>query len=460
MNMKKIYLSFGLAAGLTLSSCSLDTEPSTSLAEGAAITSTSDLQNAVNGIGYLLSEDRMTYGAEYAIYADLLTNDFRIAKDYGQSKPISNYSITKNDELPDYAYYYYYKAIANCNKALQLSGNMERDEDVINLTGQLYAWRGLLHFDIARMFAHIPSTVSDVNAANSGIVLSTEVYEPTFKGSRSTLKETYNQIISDLTTAIGLLDKDVDNGTGYFNYYAALAIRARAYLYMGDYAKALADAKEVIADGGYTLYTIANYEKVWAQEGTSESIFELLITDTHNAQRNSVGYYCDANGYPECAFNEDGKLYQYLSTATDDVRSNLIKVQSLGAFPAKYPGRGGLYVNNPKIIRLSEVYLIAAEAELKGNSNGAAAASYINEIEKNRISGYTDVATVTIDDIIFEYEKELFAENQIAFAYWRNKQSVTNQLGNTIDCDNIRTIMPIPQREIDYDPTLVQNAGY
>ena len=458
--MKKIYLSFGLVAGLMLSSCSLDTEPSTSLAEGVAITSVSDLQNAVNGVGYLLSEDRMTYGAEFAIYADLLTNDFAIAQDYGQSKPIAYYSITKNDELPDYAYYFYYKAIANCNKALQLSENLEEDEDVVNLTGQLYAWRGLLHFDIARMFAHIPSTVNDVNAANSGIVLSTEVYEPTYKGSRSTLKETYDQIISDITKAMTLLDKDVDNGTGYFNYYAALAIRARAYLYMGDYAKALADAKEVIADGGYELYTIGNYDKVWAQEGTSESIFELLITDTHNAQRNSVGYYCDAAGYPECAFNEDGKLYQYLSTATGDVRSNLIKVQSLGAFPAKYPGRGGLYVNNPKIIRLSEIYLIAAEAELKGNNNGAAAASYINEIEKNRITGYTDVATVTIDDIIFEYEKELFAENQIAFAYWRNKQSITNQVGSVINYDNNRTILPIPQREIDYDPTLVQNAGY
>ena len=120
-------------------------------------------------------------------------------------------------------------------------------------------------------------------------------------------------------------------------------------------------------------------------------------------------------------------------------------------FPAKYPGRGMLYVNNPKIIRLSEMYLIAAEAELVGNGDAAAAATYINEL---------DEPSVTIDDIIFEYSKEFFAENQIAFAYWRNKQSVTNQVGNVINYDNPRTIMPIPQREIDYDPSLVQNAGY
>ena len=70
------------------------------------------------------------------------------------------------------------------------------------------------------------------------------------------------------------------------------------------------------------------------------------------------------------------------------------------------------------------------------------------------------MAAVTIDDILFEYKKEFFAENQIAFAYWRNKKSVTNQVGKEIGYNDNKNIMPIPQREIDYDPTLVQNPGY
>lgn len=464
--MKKIYIAFGLAAGLTLTSCSLDTLPSTSLGEEVAITTENDLQNAVNGIGYLLSEDRMTYSAEYGLYADLLTNEFKVVRDYGQSSGIAKYTLTKNDELVSTAYYIYYKAAANCNKALELSANMEETDQVKNLKGQLYAWRGLIQFDLARMFAHIPSTVSDVNAANSGIVLSTEVYAPDYKGPRATLKQTYDQIISDLTQGMNLMG-DNYNDVGYFDYYAALALRARANLYAGNYSAALADAKEVIANGGYELYTTANYDKVWTQEGSSESIFELLITTTHNVQRYSLGYYTDASGYPEAALADDGKVLTYLLANPQDVRSKMIKEQSVASvsgthyFPAKYPGRGGeIYVNNPKIIRLSEIYLIAAEAELKGNNNGAAAAEYINAIEENRVEGYTPVASVTIDDVIFEYEKEFFAENQIAFAYWRNKQSVTNQIGEVINYDNNKTILPIPQREIDYDPTLVQNPGY
>jgi hypothetical protein len=464
--MKKIYLAFGLFAGMSLTSCSLDTLPSTSLGEEIAITSESDLQNAVNGIGYLLSEERMTYGAEYGIYADLLTNEFKVADDYGQSSKIAMYTISKNDELPDYAYYNFYKAIANCNKALALSANMESNEEVQNLQGQLYAWRGLLHFDLARIFAHIPTAASDVNAANSGIVLSTEVYAPDYKGPRTTLKQTYDQIIADFTKAMELMGEGTNNGTGYHSYYSALALRARANLYAGNYTAALADAKEVIDNGGFELYTLSNYDKVWAQEGTSESIFELLITANYNPQRNSLGYFTDANGYPECAMNEKGAIMTYLDANPNDVRSKVIKEQTISGvagtvfFPAKYPGRDGIYVNNPKIIRLSEVYLIAAEAELKGNNNGAAAAEYINAIERNRIDGYTDVNSVTIDDVIFEYEKEFFAENQIAFAFWRNQKSVTNQVNKVIGYNDNQSIWPIPQREIDYDPSLAQNPGY
>lgn len=464
--MKKIYFVLALAAGLTFSSCDLDTLPSTSLDEEVAITTESDLQNAVNGIGYLVSEGRMTYGSDYGIYADLLTNEFKVARDYGHSSKISKYTITKNDELPAAAYYYFYKAIANCNKALELSGKMDETDKVKNLKGQLYAWRGMLHFDLARMFAHIPTAAADVNAANSGIVLSTEVYPSDYKGARATLKQTYDQIIADFTKAMEMMDKGAGKTTGYHGYYSALALRARANLYAGNYAAALADAKEVIKDGGYKLYTIADYDKVWVQEGTSESIFELLITANYNPQRNSLGYYTDAAGYPECALADNGELLTYLKATPDDVRSKVIKEQVIENvagkhfFPAKYPGRDGLYVNNPKIIRLSEIYLIAAEAELKGNNDGAAAAAYVNAIEKNRVDGYADVASVTIDDVIFEYEKELFAENQIAFAYWRNKKSVTSQVGKTVNYDDNKAILPIPQREIDYDPTLVQNPGY
>lgn len=479
--MKKTILTLGICAGMALSSCSdfLDKTPTTALPADEAVTSVFALQNAVNGIGYLLSEDRMTYSAEFAIYADLRGNDFKIVRSFGQSTPLIQYTIDRNGELPAIAYEMFYKALTNVNNALasiedgKVEATLESDQKKVKLLhGQLLAWRGLLHFDLARMFCAIPTTVADMNAANSGLVLSDKVFPSDYKGTRSTLAETYKLIVDDLTASLDYLDKNQkpSASTGALNYWAALALRARAYLYMGQNDKALADAATVITESPYSLYTKEEYAEVWGKAYTRESLFELTITLNHNTQRNSCGYYCDADGYPECGFNTTGDLYTYLVAHPEDCRSQLIKDQSdaksydyPGFYPAKYPGRdNSIYVNNPKIIRLSEVYLIAAEAAVK-TGDAAKAAGYINTLRQNRIDGYADVASVTIDDVLWEYRVELFCENQSTFCYWRNKKSVhVDQASGEkdINYDDYRTILPIPQREIDYNSGVKQNPGY
>lgn len=465
MNMKKIYL-LGTIFCMMLASCSdfLDKTPSTSLPVEEAITSVKDLSNAVNGIYYLMSEDRMTYSADFAIYADLRGEDFKALSNNNQSGPLSRYTITKKDDIPDYAYYYFYRAIANVNKALSIIDNIAVSESEKNefndCKGQLYALRALLHFDLARMFCNIPTAAADVNAANSGIVLSTAVYEPGYVAPRSTLKETYNQILADFEVALPLLSEKPNNG--HINHWAALALRARAYLYLGDNAAALKDAQDVIACKDYSLYTTDNYVKAWELTYTTESLFEMTITTNYNAQRNSVGYYCASEGYGECAFEPTAPLYKYLISNPKDVRSKLISVQegtNPGIYPNKYPGRDkNLYVNNPKIIRLSEVYLIAAEAAQK---TGGDAAYYINTLRKNRIADYTDVTTVSLDDILFERRVELMAENSMSFDYWRNKKSIKNPFVGEVKYDDYRAILPIPQGEIDIAPSiLIQNPVY
>ena len=468
--MKKLGYIISLALCMMVSSCSdfLDKMPSDSLPAEEAITTMTDLNNAVNGIGYLMSLDRMTYGADFAIYADLRGEDFYAVSNNQQAGPMSRYTITKYTVEPSSAYTYYYRAIANVNKILSVIDNVDYDESeqatFNDYKGQLYAWRAMLHFDLARMFCQIPTAADDINAANSGLVLSTEVYEPDYVGTRSTLKETYDQIFSDFETALPLLSQDKHDG--YINYWAALALRSRAYLYNGQYQEALNDAKEVIASPLYKLYTRENYASVWSQEYTDESLFELKITMNYNAQRNSVGYYCDGDqGYGECAFVQTAPLYQYMVAHPEDIRSTLIKDQSSndmsnpGLYPNKYPGReGSLYVNNPKIIRLSEVYLIAAEAALHVGEN---AASYINTLRHERIENYADVESVTLDDILFECRIELYAENSMSFDYWRNKKSINNFYVGEINYDDSRTIMPIPQDEIDLSSGLLeQNPGY
>lgn len=464
--MKKLYI-IGLLSAMLCSSCSdfLEKDPSTSLPVESAVTTMTDLRNAVNGIAYIAMNGRMCYDADLAIYADLKGEDFKAVSSNNHAGPISRYQITKTDDLAYYGYYYFYKAIANVNKVLSIIDNIphtdSEEAEFNDYKGQLYAWRAMLHFDLARLYCNAPTAAADVNAANSGIVLSTEVYEPSYVSARATLKATYDQILSDFGTALPLLTKDENDG--YINYWAALALRARVYLYNGNNGLALADAQEVIEDSPYKLYTMEEYATVWDKEFTNESIFEIRVTTNYNAQRNSVGYYCDSDCYGECAFVEEAPLYTYLVANPQDVRSKLINDQTAGLnpgyYPAKYPGReGSIYVNNPKIMRLSDVYLMAAEAALKETED---AVGYINTLRKNRIEGYTDVAAVTLDDILFERRVELFAENSMAFDYWRNKKSVKNFYVGEVNYNDYRTILPIPQDEINLAPdVLKQNPEY
>ncbi|MDH6304439.1 hypothetical protein M2459_001172 [Parabacteroides sp. PF5-5] len=472
--MKKVYIIYSIIAGIMLTACSdfLEESPSTGLPSEDAITTVTDLRNAVNGVAYFLSTNnssktvRMTYASDYGIYADLKGSDFEALSSNNHAGPLSRYTVTKYDGIPYDAYFFHYKALANVNKALEAAENLTVSNDekteYDNYVGELYAWRALIHFELARIFCHAPTSAADINAANSGIVLSTEVYATDYIGARTTLKETYDQILKDFETALPLLSKGLTNGR--INYWAATALRSRVHLYNGNNAAALADAKAVIAHTDYKLYSIDEYTKVWSQTYTSESLFELTVTSLYNPQRNSLGYYCSSDGYGECAFVEGGELLTYLQDHPEDVRSQLAETQegaNPGVYPAKYPGReGSIYANSPKVIRLADVYLIAAEAALK-NGSTAEAASYVNTLRKNRITGYTDVSSITLDEILFERRVELFAENSMAFDYWRNKKSVVNPNAGEIKYDDYRTILPIPQDEIDLAPSiLIQNPNY
>ena len=129
---------------------------------------------------------------------------------------------------------------------------------------------------------------------------------------------------------------------------------------------------------------------------------------------------------------------------------------------------------NIKVIRLSEVYLIAAEAALlKSSPDKALAANYLNAIRQR--SPKLDVATsgtITLDMIADERSKELLGEGHRFFDMMRWNKSITfdDDLGNisttnrqkTIDRTFFKTILPISLDEMNANPAIAnqQNTGY
>ncbi len=126
---------------------------------------------------------------------------------------------------------------------------------------------------------------------------------------------------------------------------------------------------------------------------------------------------------------------------------------------------------NIKVIRLSEIYLIAAEARL--TTDKPKAVDYLNEIRKRSPNlAPATVGTITLDMILDEKSKELFSEGQRFFDMMRLGRSITfnDDLGGvpvptrtqTIDRTFYKTILPIPQEEINANPGIEaqQNAEY
>lgn len=443
----------------------LDQDPSTSVTVDAAITSVKDLENAVNGAYYVATYgDMLTVASEMSIYADLVGPDSYQPASSGQNASrMAQYSMTSADTYN--AYYYLYAAIASVNNALDKAKLLEDQEAAAPYVAELYAMRGLFHFHLATYFAPMPTSGS---SNHMGIVLADRVFDISYIGERASVEDTYEFIVGDFTKAVesGL---NKERRTGHMNYWAALALRARANLYRGDYAAALEDAREVILESPYVLYTPENYTKVWSQEGADEMIMEYLQTDTYNAQRYAPGYYTSPRGYSE--YGVSPEFFAWMQQNVSDVRSRMVADCSQAPdndpdyntdyYPLKYPGNAGAsvrtYTNNIKVIRLSEVYLIAAEAALH---EGADAVMYMNALRSQRIEGYIPVSAVTLDEILDERRKELFAEGQMAFDFWRNGKSVTNG-SFTVSATDFRTVLPLPVEELDLSGgKLIQNPGY
>jgi len=463
--------------GLILFSCSdeLEQVPTNKLPSDEAITTVADLQLAVNGVYAALVSvwdgDQTIvdgYCGDFGLYADAKGGDIDYQGAYNHLAPVINLQTDKNSDEADGFYYIDYVAIARINDILSVVENITDIEDnkteYDDLVGQLHAARGFLHFDVLRTFCAMPNLVADQTAAKSGIVISNEKYSVNTRFTRSTMKESYDFVKAEFELALTTISEDVV--IGEMNYWTVKALRSRMHLYLGENSAALVDAVDVIENSPYDLLKRDEWVDSWTIEGAAETLFEIRTSDTENAERNSTGYYTSPDGYAEAAASDEFVTF-FNTLSADDIRINTLKEEEddngdyHAFYPQKYRGRAGvispLYVNNPKIIRLSEVYYIASEALLQGGTapNAKTAVEYYNEVRANRIASYTDVTSVSIDDILDERRIELFCENARMFDLIRLKtEFVHPRFAEPIQVTDSRLITSFPQRELDVNPDL------
>ncbi len=490
--MKKINILLTLVCLLVFTSCDdfLDVKPSNYGESSTSIQNVNDAQVMINGLMRKMTSSSY-YGRDFILYGDAKGGDLTIYTAGFGGNDLYYFSHSQTSNARSAYWSQMYNCLLQANniisniKKLQDAGTTEDFDDYL---GQALTVRALIHFDLVRLYGK----PYNMDKSSYGVPLVTEPLSTGAKLTRNSVEEVYTKIVADLLEAAPLLSTKKNNG--YINYYGNQAILSKVYMYMDNYSAALTAAEKIINDGPYTLYTPSNWVASWTAQFQSESIFELAVyANEGDLGTASVGCYLRRKAHGSSNINGNFMASQYWLNimGEKDVRWGVMDWDQATDDDGNYNHKGACYkysgsINlagdgketstavNIKVIRLSEVYLMAAEAAFMTNAKDKAA-TYLNAISKRDpdVAAYTS-STVSIDNIFLERRKELFCEGQLFFEECRMNRTITfddDYFGNgttspyrelTIDRSFYKCRLPIGQSEINANPGIEaqQNEGY
>lgn len=484
MKHLKIFLASVLILGI--SGCSkdfLDVTPTNAGDATQSILTAADANRMIIGLSSDLTNANY-YGRNFIMYGDAKGGDLTI---FSAGRGLDGlYTFNHSASSGSYSGYWswIYHCILQANniitgiESLKAGGSTENFDSYL---GQALTLRALMYFDLVRLYGK----PYNMDKSSFGVPNITEPLVANAQPLRNSVEENYTEIMKDLTDAAPLLKKSKTNG--YVNYFANKALQAKVFLYMANSGSALTAAQEVITSGLYAPYTNAQWVDSWKTQFGSESIFEISMDPINDLGTASLGFYLRRKGHGASAaagwFMASDYFLNRLAEDPDDVRWGVMNYDEssnthLGAC-YKYSGsvsldgdgKGNSTAVNIKVIRLSEVYLLAAEAALTADKT--LAAEYLNVVRQRspNLAPATE-STIDIDMILNERSKELFGEGDRFFDMMRLNQSVTfdDEFGavpnshrpKTIDRTFEKIILPISQDEINANPGIKaqQNPGY
>ncbi len=396
------------------------------------------------------------YGTDLFLDADLLGSESYMGwlGTFNEYQEISNKTMSSTNTSVERMWRKGYLAIGLCNTILENLGNASADLRT-QYAAEAKFIRAIVLFELVRFYGE-PSTGLGVPI----MLKSTQTYDEITYPVRNTIDEVYTQVIADLNEAQANLPTSNDV---YANHYSALALLARVYLQKGDYTNAYLTSSMVIDSNMYTLPS--SVELAFNSNTSTESIFEIQQTNNNNAGTTNDGlttfYSCDVNT-PGSATRGDVTIdsaFINMYDPLDKRRSVLIYEGNCSPGIVTTLKWHNPYTNIP-VIRLSEMYLIRAEAGFITGQGSPV--DDINQLRKK--AGMPDYTTVSLDTIKTERQLELAFEGHRIhdLRRWNVVIPITDDDGNpaTLDYNGPQLIMPIPQNDINTNPNLVQNSYY
>jgi len=243
------------------------------------------------------------------------------------------------------------------------------------------------------------------------------------------------------------------------NYYAVTGLLARVCLYAGQRENAFNYSTEVIKASNNGIFPFVDRSLVNGTAQDPDRIFspEVLFALSDSQRGELFEEYFDPSLAPNMVFRMETDLLEqtiYGGTGTggnlDDYRcrSNWISSGSARYF-YKYSDMtesGRIENTMIPLLRLGEMYLIAAESQSNSLANGV---SYINTLRKNR--GVSNLQTLTTTLLQYEYIREVYGEGQLFFMYKRMYSSIirSNSATNNPAPSNAVFVVPLPDTETE-----------
>ena len=481
---------------ISIVSCSdfLEENPQNNVSQNNYYLTEQDAVSAVNAIyAYLGSYNLDGFGPFPGNTSGVYHSTFWVTIGLASDNLMNNQlGAIQNDQLATFSYNaenanfleiwrIHYKVIYLANIAIERIPGIEMEESLKSrLVNEAKFLRGLMYFNLVRMFGEIPLIISE------SAPLQPEVAQ---------VAAIYDQIIADLIAAEAL-PQDGSIPEGRATSGAAKALLSKVYLTVEDYQNAADKASEVIESGTYELWD--DFEDVFklSSRGGKEAIFSVGFGDAEGAISFwEVGQF-NVRLLPVELSNERSEVSNtqgwqiatqdlYSSFSASDERRNVTFMTEFlndggdvvtldNIYIKKYwdeaadPTAGGS-VNDFPVIRYADVLLIYSEA-LAELDNFGDANDYLNMV-RNR-AGLEDVNITNRDAfkeaILEERRKEFVAEGKRWFELVRMKK--LDEKVHAAKDDEYEAaipslgpnyyVFPIPQQERDVNPNLPQNTGF
>lgn len=421
------------------------------------------------------SEGNMYKGIKcWSLALDLQGNDMVLTLTNNWYKDMYMLNNLRQQTSRNVAEYWYtlYKIVYRANQILDLMPEQPSDAALI-YKAQALTYRALGYYYLMNIYQ-----VDYMHGGKDKPGVPLHLTVGGAKG-RTPSTEVYSTIITDLENAINTFEEqgyDPMSSTSDIDQSVANMLLARIALTTGDYTTAANAAAAVIAKP-YTLmneeqYTTSGFQSVSLPEtiwgytysgtsGNGNSSFASYVSLTVNEFSQNKGVYMAI----------DNRLYDQIPD-TDYRKKNFLSAEQVakgGEFEG-YPQYTNIKFNTPTYevdevyMRLSEAYLLKAEAEARGG-NDAAAQQTLYDLVSKRDSGYTKsskTGDALLEEIYLQSRIELWGEGHEFFTNKRfnkgiDRKSSSNHSHKVAEDVNVYTYQIPLSIEINSNPYITSS---